>query len=665
MDLPSFCIFFFISLFLLPQSSLGQQAYYIESSDNCNETTALSKGYRCNRPQMSCQSFVSFQAKPPYDSPTAIASILGSDPSSIASINNIPSTHKISDNKTIIVPVYCSCSGNIFQHYASYNVVAGDTYYLLAKEVYTALSTCPALIGQNYYYPVEIPIGAELTIPIRCACPSENQTAEGVSSLLLYNVMPGDSIGSIGEAFGVTQKSILEANMLSENDTIYALTPLLIPLHSKNCKENPGSFYCYCPNGYLASQEGIRCIQRRKRLSTKVAVLLGVGIGMGFLCLCLLGYYLYRVVKERRNRIRKEKLFKQNGGMLLQQKLASNGITEKGKIFTEEELHRATDNYNQSRLLGQGGYGMVYKGMLPDGSIVAVKRSKEIDRSQIQQFVNEVVILSLINHRNIVKLLGCCLETDFPLLVYEFVPNGTLSQHIHEKNEESTITWEQRLRIACEVAGAVSYMHSAASFPIFHRDIKPSNILLDEKYRAKVSDFGTSRSIPFDKTHFTTAVQGTFGYLDPEYFQSGQFSDKSDVYSFGVVLVELLAGKKPLSIYQGEEEDRNLVSHFISSMKDDRLLDILHPRAAKEGSREDIHCVAKLAIRCLRLNGKKRPTMKEVAMELEGLMKSQKGLQVEQDSDIFRDEVSFVPSGGESTEQSFLISFEMESSSSV
>lgn len=354
-----------------------------------------------------------------------------------------------------------------------------------------------------------------------------------------------------------------------------------------------------------------------------LTIFTGLNIIM-LLVLALFGAFsMYNMIRRRRNNRLKAKYFERNGGLILMQEMCSEDSSnvERTQLFTSDELDKATDSYNKDRILGEGGQGTVYKGMLSDGKIVAIKKSKIIDERQLKIFINEMVVLSQINHRNVVKLLGCCLETQVPMLVYEYVSNGTLSDLLHTPREDFPITWEMRLQIATDIANALAYLHSSYLIPIFHRDIKSSNILLDSRYRAKLSDFGISKPLSIDQTHITTRVVGTFGYLDPEYFQSNQFTDKSDVYSFGVVLVELLTGQKAVCSID-KDEGRSLVTWFLTHMENDSLFDILDGRVAREGGREEIEGVAHLAKRCLKMDGRRRPSMKEVAAELETIRSS-------------------------------------------
>lgn len=376
----------------------------------------------------------------------------------------------------------------------------------------------------------------------------------------------------------------------------------------------------------------------------------GVVAAFTFVILIAVCLWLHKRLQKREEKKSKQKFFKRNGGLLLRQRIPFSEESSGGsllKLFFKEELEKATDNFSESRILGKGGAGTVYKGMLSDGSIVAVKKSNKMDEGQIEQFINEILILSQINHRYIVKVLGCCLEIEVPLLVYEYISNGTLSSHIHgnlchnsdptvSKPSTITLSWDHRLRIAAEVAGALSYMHSCASTPILHRDIKSSNILLDDTFRAVVSDFGLSRLLSVDKTHLTTLIGGTFGYMDPQYFRSGQLNDKCDVYAFGVVLAELLTSQRVVS--SNIIEDPGLVKRFTLSLKQNLIFEILDTEIIKDLEDEKvILAVAKLAKRCLNYNARRRPSMKEVAAELDQLRK--RGQDIPHD-ECFQDNIS-------------------------
>uniref|UniRef100_A0A803NDX1 Uncharacterized protein n=1 Tax=Chenopodium quinoa TaxID=63459 RepID=A0A803NDX1_CHEQI len=347
---------------------------------------------------------------------------------------------------------------------------------------------------------------------------------------------------------------------------------------SMKCTNTPGNYTCSCPTGYVGDGrvDGTSC--KRQFPTIKVAL----GVGFGSLFLLIVGSSLFLA---RRRRIMKV----------------------------------ATKNFKDEQIIGRGGYGTVYKGILLDRQIIAVKKSKFVDENQIEQFINELNILGQTRHPNVVRLLGCCLEVEVPLLVDEFISNGTLFDRIHNKDGTSWYSWSNCLRIAMDSANALAYIHS---IPIIHRDIKSSNILLDDSYTAKISDFGASRLIPLHETHLSTVVQGTLGYLDPEYFFSSQLPEKSDVYSFGVVLAELLTRIRPLSPErENEEQIQNLATYFIKSMHEDNLFNILDSQLIMEATKEQLISISKLVIRCLSIKGEERPTMKEVAMDLGELWK--------------------------------------------
>nr|CAB3457295.1 unnamed protein product [Digitaria exilis] len=263
----------------------------------------------------------------------------------------------------------------------------------------------------------------------------------------------------------------------------------------------------------------------------------------------------------------------------------------------------ATNNFDEVRKLGGGANGTVYKGLLCNNLVVAIKRSKDTAQQQIKDFINEIAILSQINHRNVVRLLGCCLEAQVPMLIYEFVSNGTLSQHLFTEGIQF-LPWTKRLHIAAGVANALAYLHTSASTSVIHRDIKSDNILLDEHLVAKVADFGASRGIPTDQSGVITRVQGTRGYLDPEYFYSHRLTKSSDVYSFGAVLLELLTSQRPYNLIS----DVALVSHFPTVFSEGRLEDILDPRVLLEDA-ESATAVARMVVSCLSTRVEDRPTM--------------------------------------------------------
>uniref|UniRef100_A0A7N0TNX9 non-specific serine/threonine protein kinase n=1 Tax=Kalanchoe fedtschenkoi TaxID=63787 RepID=A0A7N0TNX9_KALFE len=283
------------------------------------------------------------------------------------------------------------------------------------------------------------------------------------------------------------------------------------------------------------------------------------------------------------------------------------------KFFTYEELEKATDNFNQNMEIGDGGFGTVYRGVLQDGRIVAVKRLYENNYKRVEQFLNEVEILTRLRHRNLVTLYGCTSRHSRELLlVYEYISNGTVGDHLHgRKVKPGSLSWQTRLKIAVETASALKYLHAS---DIIHRDVKTNNILLDDYFNVKVADFGLSRLFPLHVTHVSTAPQGTPGYVDPEYHQCYQLTDKSDVYSFGVVLVELISSKPAVDITRHRHEI-NLSNMAINKIQNDALHELVDPALGYDkdpNAQKMIAAVAELAFQCLQSDKDLRPSMQEV-----------------------------------------------------
>lgn len=321
---------------------------------------------------------------------------------------------------------------------------------------------------------------------------------------------------------------------------------------------------------------------------------------------------------------RRKRLQMQSRARLMEERatILSGGVGGKSaKLFNRKEIEKATNGFARNRILGIGGFGEVYKGILNDRTVVAVKTAKVGSIKAIEQVLNEVRILSQVNHRNLIRLLGCCVDSQEPLLVYEYIPKGTLYHHLHTIDRDIFLHWETRLNIALQTAEALAYLHSAAFPPIYHRDVKSTNILLDNDLNAKVSDFGLSRLAETDLSHISTCAQGTLGYLDPEYYRNYQLTDKSDVYSFGVVLLELVTSQKAID-FSREEDDVNLAVYVVNKSEGGRMMDVVDPYLKENASQivmDTVKAVAVLALGCLQEKRHERPTMKEVANELHNI----------------------------------------------
>ncbi|XP_028789951.1 wall-associated receptor kinase-like 20 [Neltuma alba] len=380
--------------------------------------------------------------------------------------------------------------------------------------------------------------------------------------------------------------------------------------------EKNGVFRCLCKVEYHWDPMAATCLKNKKKPKSRVSLTVSTVV-VTFFCLATVVAIILR---------RSWKLsYRSKHAKTIEDVIKSNSGETPARMFKLKEVIKITNGFSKDRILGNGGFGEVYRGELQDGTVVAVKKARLGNLKSIQQILNEVAILSQVNHKNLVRLLGCCVESEQPLMIYEYISNGTLHDHLHGRYS-NFLDWKTRLKVAFQTAESLAYLHSAAHTPIYHRDVKSTNILLDDEFNAKVADFGLSRLANPGLSHVSTCAQGTLGYLDPEYYRNYQLTDKSDVYSYGVVLLELLTSQKAID-FSREQDDVNLAIFVSQRASNGSIMELVDQRllVSKEASddkvKTSVQLFSELALSCLREKKSERPSMKDIVQHLQSIIK--------------------------------------------
>ncbi|XP_040363236.1 G-type lectin S-receptor-like serine/threonine-protein kinase At1g11410 [Rosa chinensis] len=351
----------------------------------------------------------------------------------------------------------------------------------------------------------------------------------------------------------------------------------------------------------------------------RLAISLGSAVIVFFLLLTL--YWLVRMKMKGKRRQNKYS-FKLTGGSTYFEEaigglaLDDSRINSELLLFHLNTLATATNNFSIENKLGEGGFGSVYKGILYDGKEIAVKRLSKFSGQGIEEFKNEILLIAKLQHRNLVKILGCCVEDEEKILIYEYLPNKSLDSFIFNETRRALLSWTRRFVIIFGIARGLLYLHEDSRLRIIHRDLKASNVLLDNSLNPKIADFGMARIFRGEQTEANTnRVVGTYGYMSPEYAMEGLFSIKSDVYSFGVLLLEIITGKKNAGSHKGYPYS-NLIGHVWELWKEGRVMEIIDSSIGESYLVSEIIRCIQIALLCVQELATDRPTMLAVVSML-------------------------------------------------
>ncbi|XP_020537666.1 lysM domain receptor-like kinase 3 isoform X4 [Jatropha curcas] len=550
---------------------------------------------------------------------TFIASVLKSDilgsPDTIVDYNRdqVPNKDSVEASIRVNVPFPCDCiNGEFLGHVFRYDVKSGDTYDVVAEQYYSNLTTLSWLERFNSYPATNIPDVGTLNVTVNCSC-GDSSISKDYGLFVSYPLRREDSLASIASQFNITanllQRYNIGANFSRGSGLVY------IPGKDQNNSYRP-----------LTSSTGI-----------SGGVIAGISIGAVAVVLLLavcLYFGFYRKRKEKGATLLSTVSQDPSGqapGSNSDKPVESTGLApspgltgitvDKSVEFSYEELAQATDNFNLANKIGQGGFGSVYYAELR-GEKAAIKK---MDMQASKEFFAELKVLTHVHHLNLVRLIGYCVEGSL-FLVYEYIENGNLSQHLRG-SERDPLPWSSRVQIALDSARGLEYIHEHTVPVYIHRDIKSANILIDKNYRGKVADFGLTKLTEVGSASLPTRLVGTFGYMPPEYAQYGDVSPKVDVYAFGVVLYELISAKEAIVKANGSNaESRGLVALFEDVLDEpdpeEELRKLIDPRLGDNYTFDSVRKMAQLAKACTQENPLLRPSMRSIVVALMTLSSS-------------------------------------------